>query len=139
MQKLKPRHKERGAVVAEFAIVLPLLFTILAGITEFGLLFYNQQVLTNATREGARAGSAYWATPQIQQIVSDYCANRLISFSTPPSVASTVTGGGAYPNNIRVSASYNYNFLVPGLFGLGASMTLNASTLMRMESISSGP
>jgi Flp pilus assembly protein TadG len=33
-----------------------MLLLILAGIADFGILFYNKQVLTNASREGARAG-----------------------------------------------------------------------------------
>ncbi|MCK5219206.1 pilus assembly protein, partial [bacterium] len=45
---------QRGAAAVEFAIVLPLLALILFGTIDFALLFYNKQVLTNASREGAR-------------------------------------------------------------------------------------
>ncbi|MGD8892889.1 MAG: pilus assembly protein, partial [Desulfobacterales bacterium] len=47
---------QNGATVVEFAIILPLLIVFLFGIIEFGLLLYNKQVITNASREGARAG-----------------------------------------------------------------------------------
>ena len=47
---------QKGASLVEFALVLPLLMLILWGIIEFGLLLYNKQVITNASREGARAG-----------------------------------------------------------------------------------
>ena len=53
MKNLKSRRNERGAVFVEFVIVLPFLLVFLIGMIEFGLLFYNQQVLTNASREGA--------------------------------------------------------------------------------------
>ena len=46
---------QRGAAVVEFAIVLPLLVLMVIGICEFGLLWYNSQVIINASREGARA------------------------------------------------------------------------------------
>lgn len=38
----------------EFALVVPLLLILLAGIVDFGRAFYTQVVLTNAAREGAR-------------------------------------------------------------------------------------
>ena len=47
---------ERGAVAAEFAILLPVLLLIVFGIIEFGMMMYGREVVTNATREGARAG-----------------------------------------------------------------------------------
>ena len=47
---------QRGAAAVEFAIVLPILLLLFAGVTEFGIMYYNKQVLTNASREGARAG-----------------------------------------------------------------------------------
>ena len=47
---------ERGAVAAEFALLLPVLLMILFGTMEFGMIMYGREVVTNATREGARAG-----------------------------------------------------------------------------------
>ena len=55
MKKIKLRD-EQGAVTVEFAIISILLFTIVFGIIEFGLLMFDKHVLTNASREGARAG-----------------------------------------------------------------------------------
>lgn len=46
--------RESGAAAVEFALVLPLLLILLAGIVDFGRAFYTQVVLTNAAREGAR-------------------------------------------------------------------------------------
>ena len=42
-----------GTVAIEFALVLPLLLTILLGIVQFALIFNNISVLTNATAAGA--------------------------------------------------------------------------------------
>ena len=41
----------------EFAIVLPLLVLILAGMVDVGRAFNSYMVITNAAREGARAAS----------------------------------------------------------------------------------
>ena len=46
----------------EFAIVMPLLFVILFGIIEFGILLYDKAMITNASREGARAGIVFDST-----------------------------------------------------------------------------
>ena len=48
------RRKKRGAAVVEFAIVAPLFILLVFGMIEFGRMVMVQQVLTNASREGAR-------------------------------------------------------------------------------------
>ena len=58
------RERWRGQALPEFAIVAPLFFLLLFGIIEAGRFIYYYEVLSNATREGARyaivngAGSA---------------------------------------------------------------------------------
>src|SRR6478752_6450005 len=46
---------ERGASAVEFAIVLPVLFLVVAGIVDFGRAYFGQIELANAAREGVRA------------------------------------------------------------------------------------
>jgi Flp pilus assembly protein TadG len=48
-------RSERGASAVEFAIVLPVLFLVIAGIVDFGRAYFYQIQLANAAREGARA------------------------------------------------------------------------------------
>ncbi len=47
-------RRVRAAAVVEFAVVLPLLLTILFGIIEYGWVFMVRQTLQTAAREGAR-------------------------------------------------------------------------------------
>ena len=47
---------ERGVIAAEFAILLPVLLLLLFGTMEFGMMMYGREIVTNATREGARYG-----------------------------------------------------------------------------------
>jgi Flp pilus assembly protein TadG len=49
---------ERGAVLVEAAIVLPVLLLIVLGIVEYSLAFKNSLSVTSATRAGARTASA---------------------------------------------------------------------------------
>lgn len=51
------RHIERGVAAVEFALVLPFLLAIVLGGLEWGFYFFREQVVVNAAREGARAGS----------------------------------------------------------------------------------
>ena len=50
---------QRGASAVEFALVLPVLVIMVFGIIEFGIVFYNKAVITNACREAARAAIVY--------------------------------------------------------------------------------
>jgi hypothetical protein len=50
---------ERGQALAEFALVTPVLFAIIAGIIQFGLIFWSQQTLTQIARDTGR-----WAATQ---------------------------------------------------------------------------
>jgi Flp pilus assembly protein TadG len=51
----RPREDDRGAIVVEFALILPLLLILLFGIIEFGRAYNTQIALQGAAREGARA------------------------------------------------------------------------------------
>jgi len=50
----QPRLRRRGSTMVEFALVVPILITILLGIIEFGWYVKNQLAVANGTREGAR-------------------------------------------------------------------------------------
>lgn len=51
---LNLRNGERGATVAEFAVVSGVFFMMIFGIIEFGRLLYTHNALTDAARRGAR-------------------------------------------------------------------------------------
>ena len=55
MKSLRPN--QNGAAVIEFAVLLLLLVPLLFGIIEFGFLWAQSHYLSQATREGARAGA----------------------------------------------------------------------------------
>ncbi|MGI5862200.1 MAG: TadE family protein [Myxococcales bacterium] len=53
----RPGALSRGAAALEFALVLPLLLLLVLGGIDWGFYFFAEQVVVNAAREGARAGS----------------------------------------------------------------------------------
>jgi len=124
-------------VAIEMAILLPLLILFLFGSIEFGLLTYNKQIITNASREGARAGIVIQDTKlsanDIIGIVEDYAENHLVSFGANNTLTILVTNAGAsFPADLGVQVSYAYDFLVLANLGFGP-VTIEAETVMRME------
>jgi Flp pilus assembly protein TadG len=134
-------NDQQGAVAVEFAFVLPLLIVLLVGIMEFGLILYNQQVITNACREGTRAGivarSPRLDSTAIAKVVNDYTQAHLVTFGSATSAA-TVTdnsGGTSFGDDLTVTVTYDYDFLVLSKFisSLTGGLTLSAQTVMKYE------
>jgi Flp pilus assembly protein TadG len=140
---IKKLRCQKGVAAIEFAIVLPLLMIIVFGIIEFGLLMYDKQVITNASREGARIGisDVVVSDAEIEAVVDNYVANNLITFgSTPTSPVTTIVPGGdrtgmGFGADLAVTVTYNYDFLIlPGFVaGLTGVQTLVAQTVMKMQ------
>ncbi len=55
--------RERGAVVLEFVIVLPLLLALTFGIIEYSSAYHDSAIVADATRAGGRVGSAMAQNP----------------------------------------------------------------------------
>ena len=132
---------QKGAALVEFAIVLPLLLVLVFGMIEFSILFYDKAVITNASREGARAGIVYdfpnrISTGGIETIVGNYCSGRLITFGSTNQETTTVSGPCINAGDtISVTVTYPYDFLVLPNFveTLTGSINLSAATIMRCE------
>lgn len=54
IQNIRSSKNQHGVAVIEFALVLTLLMTLMAGIFEIGRAFWYYDALTKATRDGAR-------------------------------------------------------------------------------------
>lgn len=157
---VRKHSSNEGQAMIEFAYVLPFLMIVVLGIIEFGVLFYDQAVVTSASREGARAGIVlqkdsngyYWSEEamqaKVQQTVNDYLQGRLISFGSASSITTTATrSGNVYadgidyyeyaPGNIGkldVAVAYQHNYLaIPNFMGWGDTINLSGETTMRLE------
>ena len=133
------RPDEKGASAVEFALLLPLLVLIIFGIIEFGLILFNQQVITNASREGAREGILFNSDNRpteadIKKVVSDYTKDHLVSFQRGTEAIPEVPTGPctALGNDLTVTVSYQYSFLILDNFGF-TGPNLTATTVMRCE------
>ena len=142
MNRLTERiTNQKGAALVEFAIVLPLLLVLVFGMIEFSIMFYDKAVITNASREGARAGIVYdfpdrVTMGQIEDAVKEYASGRLISFGganlAPDIVSNECLNAG---DSLTVSVAYEYTYLVlPSLITtLTGPIDLTAVTTMRCE------
>jgi len=134
----------KGVAAVEFAITLPLLLIILFGVIEFSALFFDKAVITNASREGARAGIVYrYPDPvtegEIQDVAKAYCdSHHLITFGGTSLNKADITAtwsGFAAGDSLTVTVPYRYDFLILPNFitALTGGIDLTATTVMRME------
>ena len=161
MQKESIFFNQKGATAVEFAIVLSLLLTLIFGITEFGLFIFNRQVITNAAREGARAGivarPVRRSNDEIKKVVRDYAEKRLVTFGDDVLTNANIDidpidndlsdgldtdhrcvvfefefNNIDYRCDLEVTVDYTYEFLFLSNLGIGP-INLQARSVMRME------
>jgi Flp pilus assembly protein TadG len=89
----------------EFALVLPLLLLLVLGAIDWGYFFFVEQVVVNASREGARAGSLQYiddslAEAEALSAARDYLARGGLD-GAKATVAVTLT-----EDSVRVVVDY---------------------------------
>jgi Flp pilus assembly protein TadG len=133
--------QQRGAAVVEFALILPILLGLLVGGIDASLALYDKAVITNASREGARAGIVARNPPltdaQIRQVVNQYAQSALVSLGANPAqpIVTIQKGSLGGDPTLQVTVSYTFEGIGLGsLFqSLGKPWVLQASTEMVYE------
>ena len=146
LNSLKHRARnERGAELIEMALVLPLLMLIIMGIFDFGFMFREMNVVTNAAREGARTGIlADYGNADIDARVQQYMAAAGINVTCPsadcvvlkPVIDVTAPSGTFQARDVRVTIFHDWTFLSPISAMFGGSFTsvaLSGRSVMRVE------
>ena len=140
----------KGQALAEFALILPVLFLLIAGIIEFGRGWNIKQAITDAAREGAR-----WTvvddggTPQDSVPIANKIRARLqlagIPTGNPPTTititpvskikACTVVGSGASgaEMTVRVATRYRMGWVGAILKWAGGTNTITISSQATMR------
>ncbi|MBA2113759.1 hypothetical protein HOV93_09100 [Planctomycetes bacterium FF15] len=132
------RLKRSGAAVVEFAIVAPLFFLLIFGMIEYGRMVMVQQVITNASREGARRAVLEGATTAVVvSAVNDFLDSAAVDSGAADVIVSpdppeNAGFGGAVTVTIQIPFS-EVSWL-PSPMYLG-STTLEAKTSMRRETV----
>jgi Flp pilus assembly protein TadG len=140
---MKSSKKNAGLALVEFALVLPVLLLMLLGIIDFGVIMYDQAVITNASREGARAGIVLkkpkLTDAQIRTVALDYCQTQLVSLGVNPAPVVTVTQSDpavfSTPLTVTVTVTYSYSGLLLGgvIKALTGHLALKATSVMNNE------
>jgi Flp pilus assembly protein TadG len=125
----KPKLRERGATLAETAIVMSVLLAMLFGILDFGRALYTYSFVAQAARQGAR-----WAMVRGANCTQlDHCPAQSGSGDIQPYVQS-LSAGATDPNTLtanlnfpscgntnargciaQVTVTYPFNFMLPFL------------------------
>ncbi len=130
------RKKRRGAAAVEFAVVAPVFLLLVFGMIEYGRMVMVQQVITNASREGARVGVLDGSSNQdVLDIVDQYLTSGSISGATitvTPTNPEDAEFGD--PVTVTVDIPFSQVSWLPSPMYLGGK-TLSATTVMRRESV----
>lgn len=139
---LRRLRRPAGAELIEFALVLPMLLLVIVGIFDFGFMFRDFGVITNAAREGARIGVLTgYSTTDVQTRAGTYITAAGLDATqatTAVAIEDLAVGGTATVKVVRVTVTYPHSFsflgpiasLVGGSFG---SVSLRAVSTMRVE------
>ncbi len=141
------RHRsQQGSVLVEFAVVAMLVFTVLFGLIEMGMLLKDVTVLNEAVRQGARVAAIGGTTATVQATVINAAvtlnsANMAFSWrynSTPtgatyPNIMGDAAGQNNAPSGrlIRIGVIYQRRWLTHFIFK--GNKQMSASCIVRRE------
>lgn len=130
------RQRRLGSAVVEFALLAPIFLLFVFGIIEFGRVMQVKNVITNASREAARAAAFEGATAdEVEQIAKDVAA-----VGTVPGVGVQITPDNlesADPGtqvSVTVSIEYDDVSLLP-LPAFLKDVMLSGTTTMQREGV----
>jgi Flp pilus assembly protein TadG len=127
----KFRRNEQGQTMVEFALVLPLLMTLLLAILQFGIVFNNYLTLTDAVRVGARKAAVSRTDPNRVPDSENAVESAATDLSPRPTLNVTVTSGWNPGDDVTVTASYPYSINILGIVVKSGRFT--STTTERVE------
>ncbi len=131
------KERENGQSTVEFALLLPLLLLLSVLIIEVSLVFHNYLIVTQLSREAARAVAL--GTKTDEQITTDITTNTS-GLANTHFLVGTISGVSILPTpaereqgaNTTVSIAYRVFINAPH-FGEPMGLTMTATTTMRIE------
>jgi Flp pilus assembly protein TadG len=133
---------EGGVAALEFVLMLPFLLMVLFGIIDVSMILTDKAVITNASREAARAGvmlrANQWNRAQVQTFALTRTQNNLVTGGTPTAasaVASYTDPKQTSGSPLTVTITYTYQGLVLGSIfsAIVGPVTITATTVMNYE------
>ncbi len=146
---------ERAQSLAEFALLIPVFLILMFGVVDFGMGLRAYITVAQATREGARfaavgnaagafttGGSGQCNGSTNTTVVGKVCTTMDgLNLVKVTSVTVTYPNGNQPGNSVRVSTTYNYNYITPvqrivnfvSHGALGPSIPITSTVDMRLE------
>ena len=124
---------KKGQALVETALILPIIILILMGIIDFGLLFNNYLVVSNASREGARNAAVGATDIEIVSIVGTVSGTLDVSkITTEISPSESLRKKG---DEVAVTVKYDYKLFTPVIsaFFSSGQVQLTGTSVMRVE------
>jgi Flp pilus assembly protein TadG len=128
--------RDEAQALVEFALIMPFLLLFLVGIVEFGRAWNEHEVLTDATREGARKAAVYdpaVSQANIEQVIID----RLATANMVADTIALTNWDGARDTNVMVHVVVPYRFIFFGALANWATsdrgIRLKSTFIMRNE------
>lgn len=135
------KRADSGQDLVEYALVLPLFFILILSVIELSIIYYQQTVVVNAAREGARSGIVREtaACPQSCLNGKVRAAAKAITAGLDPTYL-TISYLWLYPANapaqvrvtVRYEASLMTEFFIEAVGGDG-DITLESIATMQRE------
>lgn len=131
-RSLRARGAERGAAAVEFALLLPVMLLVIAGIVDLGRALFTQIELTNAAREGARAAIVSTVSADAVEARAAAAAPGVPGFSSNATICPSSGEGNA---RVEAQAAFQWLLLGPALniVGAGESLPTNLSATAVMK------
>jgi Flp pilus assembly protein TadG len=118
---------EKGQSLVEFALIVPVLVLLLLGIMDFARIFHAYLTIDHAGREAARVASIGKDVPTIKAKAVEQGTS--IGLKTADVTATTGLSG----TNATVTIRYTITFLTPMVGNVVGPLTLEDTTIMRVE------
>lgn len=123
---------KKGQSIIETALIMPIIILILMGIIDFGLLFNNYLVITNASREGARSAAVGSTDSKVIDTVISITSTldqTKMTTSIYPSESLRKNG-----DQVTVTVDYDYYLLTPVISAIIPNpVHIKGKTVMRVE------
>ncbi|MES1255877.1 MAG: TadE/TadG family type IV pilus assembly protein [Acidobacteriota bacterium] len=141
----RSRRAEHGQALVEFAVMLPVMLTIMVGIAQYGIAFNNYLMLTDAVRVGARqlatirgqsANPCLTAANKVKSSAFNLTSSSVnvsivvngTTYSTGTCANTTLTSG----TDVTVTATYPCQIRIMGTT-FAPNCTLRSQTTSRVE------
>jgi TadE-like protein len=142
---MKKRHTQRGGSLAEMALVMTALLTLMFGIIDFGRLIYSYEWLQNVSQRAVRWGIVRGTNCTVldhcnvalnthSSYVPTWIVGQDVGIVNPANLAANCAyGGSGVPGTLMVCyMNYTFHFMLPFMpqTALGPGIVLHAASRM---------